>query len=325
MMAQEPNTHPTDEAIADYLRGRLSRPERSQLAGHLDTCGDCRQTATDLEALLVGLEAETESHVPEQALEQFQSGMTLRAEVASVSGWSQETVEIHISYCEQCRDELALLREIDAETQHDSALNRRPVPSPALSQGKRRRIIRAPILIPLAAAAVLTAFLLSQFWPVSIRRDWATVDPAVDKGKLIAMTTRSTGDSPSTQYTSAAEAALSSFREALVFDQGEFSFREQSKTDSVGVTTVVKLVDASGNIVGAVEGYLPNTLDPERDNLEVWILTLPSRQLDRLPTRSLADEVVWNVANGPTGCITWTFRSGSGFSTVQTRTFEYGR
>jgi anti-sigma factor RsiW len=49
-----PVVHP-ETALAPYLRGELTGPERERVAAHLESCGQCRESADSFRALLAEL------------------------------------------------------------------------------------------------------------------------------------------------------------------------------------------------------------------------------------------------------------------------------
>lgn len=306
--------HPTDESIAAFRRGMTTEEEAALISNHLSTCGDCAQTASALDLVLLGLEAESHAHVPAETLVAFQSRILTDAGETGQPDWTRDKVESHLAYCSQCHDELVLLRTIDSHQLQ-----------PRDDQQQRhyawRRMLRPRIAIPLAAAA-MAVFLLVQYFPVPHRGAWQIADPAVDKGKLIASSTRSPGDIPEKTYTNPLDAALASYRSVLIFDNGEFRLGAPLPANLIGDTLTVRLIGHEGELVAELQGALPRGRDVIRDSVHAWVLTLPSRQLRRMPLQSHSDSIHWLLADGNMGCVTWTYRTDSGHVAVPSVTFE---
>jgi len=137
----------------------------------------------------------------------------------------------------------------------------------------------------------MAVFMLVQFRGDSTNGAWQIADPAVDKGKLIASSTRSPGDSHVKAYSSAIDAALTSYRSVLRFNNGDFQFDVPRSAAMTGDTLSVRLVGNDGEIVDELQGLLPIGLDAVRDSVQVWLLTLPSRQLQRMPVQGQAERI----------------------------------
>lgn len=90
-------TSATRELITFWLAGSLSDAEATQVASHVESCAECREAAIDGAALVTGLR---ELH--------------LRADeiVAAASG---DPAAAHLLVCSRCREEVALLRGINAD------------------------------------------------------------------------------------------------------------------------------------------------------------------------------------------------------------------
>lgn len=90
-------TEPASELVTFWLAGSLAPAEAALVASHLETCGECRAAAREGLALVKGLR---ELHLDAGEI------------VAAAAGDLQAP---HLLACSSCRDEVALLRSVNAD------------------------------------------------------------------------------------------------------------------------------------------------------------------------------------------------------------------
>lgn len=123
------------EKLPWWINGTLTEEEKQEIAAHLEGCSGCH---AEVEAVTQAGHL-FDSHIPTLDLTDYGLGL-------EIQGISRAALELHLSHCEQCQRELALVRA-------DPGEERRP--EPRVQTWWR----------PLAIAASFTA-ILGITWPV---------------------------------------------------------------------------------------------------------------------------------------------------------------
>ena len=119
-------TAPTRELITFWVAGSLGPDEAAQVSNHVDSCAECRAAAIEGLTLVKGIR---ELHLTAEEI------------VAAAAG---DVNAPHVLVCSRCRDEVTMLRAVNADL--------------TLASGSSARWRRPAGLAMLAAAAVILAF-----------------------------------------------------------------------------------------------------------------------------------------------------------------------
>lgn len=316
-MIQESQTHPTNEAIADYVRGVLSEPERARITLHIESCEQCQQATEDLRLLLAGLDQESRDHVPEHVLVQYQMAKHPPTDGTVVDEWSLERVRYHISYCEECRADLRLLRELDkGRRQAASSIHPQPMRDLEPNLCSPSRQWRTTSIVPVAIAALLTIMIVTQapeYGRLSAPT-WKTVAQEIPLENLIPLSLRSSRVTDTTVGSLTAEqAALAEFRKLLHLTKDgvrPIESRQSAIPASQGRVLWAVLRTTSGASVDTIVRVLPDSLTTGVGRTTAWLLTMPARELRSTAMRSDFLEVVVQLQPGEFIGFAWTYESG---------------
>lgn len=127
------------EKLVPYVEGALGEPDRSEVAGHLRRCVPCQDEALQVKESILTLKAavrtgvwkETREHLPSEWLAlHFEDEQAREAGFLPGSGLTDEQgrqVRVHLAECLDCREELAMLRELAAEPLEEAAQAPQPL------------------------------------------------------------------------------------------------------------------------------------------------------------------------------------------------------
>lgn len=141
------------ELLPWYLHGSLETEEGEAVAGHLESCSDCRRELDDT-ARVAWI---ADRHVPTEVLADYAFG-------TPIEGFDRGILERHLAHCPSCREELSLARQ-------------------AASGSSERDVGSVPVgsrwSIALAASVVL-ALGVAALWWVGQTGSGATPQPSGD-------------------------------------------------------------------------------------------------------------------------------------------------
>ncbi len=127
------------EKLVPYVEGALGEPDRTEVAGHLRRCAPCQDEARQVKESILTLKAavrtgvwkEVREHLPGDWLAlHFEDERAREAGFLPGSGLTDEQarqVRVHLAECLDCREELAMLRELDAEPLEETAQAPQPL------------------------------------------------------------------------------------------------------------------------------------------------------------------------------------------------------
>lgn len=156
-----------DDALGDFVLGRLSAFEHQRWVAHLSTCAACREQV----ALAQSMREDGVHLSADRIVEIADDASSIRSDEAA-----------HLESCEQCSDEIASMRMLEAPLDLDVAdLSEVPATrTPAPRRSTEPRSSRRPASIPMALFAV-AAMLVLVFLPrgdeESLMQGFAQIDP----------------------------------------------------------------------------------------------------------------------------------------------------
>lgn len=128
------------EKLVPFVEGALGEPDRSEVGGHLRRCQACQEEAklvkesilTLKAAVRTGIWKEARDHItPDLLSMHFEDERAREAGFLPNSGLTDaqaKDIRIHLAECADCREELVLLRELEAEPVGDLAAVAQPLP-----------------------------------------------------------------------------------------------------------------------------------------------------------------------------------------------------
>ncbi len=254
-----------------------------QLASSSDTVAS-RPTPEALASCLQGTATEEEKAQVRRALDQSSSFrrefLSLIKDLEAVeSGQAEEPVEVPIQVPEDIR------REVLKEYRSD------PVPAPSLWERLRESIV-VRVYVPVAAAAAILLVVIQSLIPPSAQ-EWELVRSEVEPAELISMETRSASE---LTFATAEQAALAGFAQMLEFGDGRFHFKPADSLQMVpaGPTREITLTltDRDGDATVTYVAQIPKSMNPKRDELTAWMLTLPDRRVFRANITALSPALI---------------------------------
>lgn len=128
------------EKLVPYVEGALGEPDRTEVANHLRRCLPCQDEAKQVKESILTLKAAVRTGIWKEPREHtapdllalfFEDERAREAGFLPSSGLSEEfarEVRVHLAECSECREELALLRELEAEPLGEPEMSTQPLP-----------------------------------------------------------------------------------------------------------------------------------------------------------------------------------------------------
>lgn len=190
------------ELVTFWVAGSLARAEAEAVSRHVAGCAECRAAAIEGAALIAGLR---ELHLrPDEV----------------VSAAAGEFDSPHLLVCPNCREEVALLRAVNADL------------GSASSQGARGIARAARRWMPLALAAVAASLVLFAFWLVPRRS--VGDDPALRGGtRAVVELQPATAHAGVPVFSWTPLPGATRYRIAVFFDDGRTVWTRETATPPV--------------------------------------------------------------------------------------------
>lgn len=128
------------EKLVPYVEGALGEPDRTEVAGHLRRCVGCQDDARQVKESILTLKAAVRTGVWKEPREHtssewlamhFEDERAREAGFLPSSGLTEEQtrqVRVHLAECQECREELVMLRELASESIVEAATAHQPLP-----------------------------------------------------------------------------------------------------------------------------------------------------------------------------------------------------
>ncbi len=128
------------EKLVPYVEGALGEPDRTEVAGHLRRCLPCQDDARQVKESILTLKAAVRTGVWKEPREHtssewlamhFEDERAREAGFLPSSGLTDEQarqVRVHLAECQECREELVMLRELAAEAVGEAAQGHQSLP-----------------------------------------------------------------------------------------------------------------------------------------------------------------------------------------------------
>lgn len=157
-----------------------------------------------------------------------------------------------------------------------------------------RSLINVRVVVPALAAAAALILVVSQpgLWkPSESETGWTVVDESVEPALLYySGDSRDALSADTLGFATAKEAALHAFSQMVEFRDGDW---RPKPSDSLTTATednakpiTLTLTDDSGKLIATYTAYVPDYVDPEKNELTAWILSLPERRLVSSPVQA---------------------------------------
>jgi hypothetical protein len=133
---------------------------------------------------------------------------------------------------------------------------------------------------------------------------------------------------PEKDFATAQGAALSEFRKHLIFQSGGFQFLDTLTAYFTGGPAngiLLRFLADSITIVSQFQIHVPDSIKRETAELQVWIVTLPERNLLRIDSIADTTDIIWENSRGQQGCVALTAHFGSVFVPVAGGYFQLRR
>ncbi len=128
------------EKLVPYVEGALGEPDRTEVASHLRRCVPCQDDARQVKESILTLKAAVRTGVWKESREHtssewlamhFEDERAREAGFLPSSGLTDEQarqVRVHLAECQECREELGMLRELAAEAIVEAVQTHQPLP-----------------------------------------------------------------------------------------------------------------------------------------------------------------------------------------------------
>lgn len=128
------------EKLVPYVEGALGEPDRTEVASHLRRCVPCQDDARQVKESILTLKAAVRTGVWKESREHtssewlalhFEDERAREAGFLPSSGLTDEQarqVRVHLAECQECREELGMLRELAADAIVETVQTHQPLP-----------------------------------------------------------------------------------------------------------------------------------------------------------------------------------------------------
>lgn len=219
-------------------------------------------------------------------------------------------------------------RKLDVSTFSDKAYeNSRPVPIPTMMYSGQAilgtllaKFFRLPtvrVYLPVAAAASLALiFMLGGLGTDRLPYGSVAQSGTVEKSMFVKRTLRgNTARGDEKTFATALEAAADGFSNFITLQDNNYKFESRSTFSSTTGKARPLLLDVRDRDSASIVRYISSIqrLDPAKQSVQAWIITLPSRGLLSLDMTHDSMAVVWAVAKDSMGAVLFTYAVGDSF------------